>query len=102
MNIAGSLHEPLQLETIFHCYVALEWHSNCSVSVLNERDAQRIDAGHQHLLARANCGLAIGVWGSLETRVLREHEIGGSNPPAPTISQSQIPLLVAKSTGNGI
>lgn len=22
----------------------------------------------------------IGAWGSLETRVLREHEIGGSNP----------------------
>jgi hypothetical protein len=27
-----------------------------------------------------------GAWGSLETRVLREHEIGGSNPPAPTLT----------------
>ncbi len=27
-----------------------------------------------------------GAWGSLETRVLREHEIGGSNPPAPTVT----------------
>ena len=25
-----------------------------------------------------------GAWDSLETRVLREHESGGSNPPAPT------------------
>ena len=29
----------------------------------------------------------ISVWASLELRVLREHEIGGSNPSAPTFSR---------------
>ena len=29
-------------------------------------------------------GFRFGAWGSSETRVLREHEIGGSNPFGPT------------------
>jgi hypothetical protein len=35
-------------------------------------------------------------------RLARDQEVAGSNPVNPTISQTQIPPLVAEATGDGI
>src|SRR5450759_5594684 len=43
------------------------------------------------IIPEPSAGISVGAWRSLAARIVRDDEVGGSNPLAPTISTSSIP-----------